>query len=323
MSFWREEKGAALLTVLMLVAVISVLATSALEKLRIATRLTGNQAAVEQARAYGMAAETIGSARISDLLSRDTVKTTLAGNWMGVRRPFPIDGGLATAAVLDGGNCFNLNSLVEGNAASGYAARPTAIAQFTALLQALDIPANSARRIAVAATDWIDSDRAPLPGGAEDEAYDAYRTANALVVDPSELRSIAGVTPELYRAIRPWVCALPEAALSPINVNTLQPQQGPLIAMLLPGQIDANAAKSIIAQRPRDGYTSMVDFWKLPALAGQTPSPDVLAQPQLKTRWFSLEVDVQLGGIELRQTSLIDATITPVKIIRRAYGDPA
>ena len=50
------ERGAALLTVLILVAVIAVLAATALEKLRLATRLGGNAVAIEQARGYAYAA---------------------------------------------------------------------------------------------------------------------------------------------------------------------------------------------------------------------------------------------------------------------------
>lgn len=44
----RRERGAALLTVLLLVAVIAVLAGHALERMRLATRLGGNAIAMEQ-----------------------------------------------------------------------------------------------------------------------------------------------------------------------------------------------------------------------------------------------------------------------------------
>ena len=52
---WGKEEGAALLTVLLLVAVISDLAMSALDKLTIATRLAGNMSAMDQSRAYAQA----------------------------------------------------------------------------------------------------------------------------------------------------------------------------------------------------------------------------------------------------------------------------
>ena len=64
------ERGAALLTVLILVAVIAVLAATALEKLRLATRLGGNAVAIEQARGYAYAAEALAMIRIGDLLQQ-------------------------------------------------------------------------------------------------------------------------------------------------------------------------------------------------------------------------------------------------------------
>ena len=46
-----EERGAALLTVLLLVAVMAVVAATALERVALATRMTGNGGAVDQGSA--------------------------------------------------------------------------------------------------------------------------------------------------------------------------------------------------------------------------------------------------------------------------------
>ena len=110
----HSETGAALLTVLLLVAVIGALAAVSLEKLKIATRLATNMVAADQSRAYAFAAESIATYRIADLVARDRERTTLDGDWQGRPIPVPIDGGTATALLSDGGNCFNLNSLVTG-----------------------------------------------------------------------------------------------------------------------------------------------------------------------------------------------------------------
>ena len=55
----ERERGAALLTVLLLVAMIAVLAGTALERLRLTTRLAGNALGGEQARDYARAAEAL------------------------------------------------------------------------------------------------------------------------------------------------------------------------------------------------------------------------------------------------------------------------
>jgi general secretion pathway protein K len=181
--------------------------------------------------------------------------------------------------------------------------------------------------VSLALADWVDSDSTPLSGGAEDGSYARaeipYRTANTLMADASEIRLLAGMNPEIYAAIRPWVCALPITELSPINVNTLLPAQAPLIAMLIPGKLNLQIAKQMIDQRPQGGYGNVVNFWSLPAKNGITPSPEILAQTQVKTRWFALDLSIQLAGAELRETALVDALLAPARLVRRAYGDPA
>src|SRR3546814_10167924 len=156
-----RERGAALLPVLLLVAVRSVVTATLLERLTIATRLTGNAGALDQVRAYTLSAEALAAARIGDLIAADPERTTLAGGWNDTSVPLPVAGGSGTARVTDGGNCFNLNSLVSGNDQAALAARPGGIAQFRGLMQILGIDPALAASIAAAAADWIDTDDRP------------------------------------------------------------------------------------------------------------------------------------------------------------------
>ncbi len=321
-----RERGAALLTVLLLVAVIAVLAATALEKLRLSTRLAGNAAATEQARAYGYAAETLALAKVSDVLGRDASRVTLAGGWSGKPIPLPIPGGSATAMVVDGGNCFNLNSLVRLVQPGIYAVYTPAQLQFARLIRLVGAPSQLAEPIAAAAADWIDSDDSPIPFGAEDSAYarlrTPYRTANTLMADISELRAVSGVTPQIYAKLRPWLCALPRAEPSKINVNTLLPEQAPLFAMLLPDTLTVEGARQMLLKRPPQGYESTVAFWKVPALSGIT---DINAEQQtaVTTKWFALTISVTLGSAELEQRAVIDASRLPARLVSRQWGDPA
>jgi general secretion pathway protein K len=315
-----REEGAALLSVLLLVAVMAVLAAAALEKLKFGTKLAINGAAIDQARSYGYAAETIARYRISDLLQRDPTKTTLQGNWAGQPQPFPIDGGIATATLDDGGNCFNLNSVVMDGGQGNMVARPLGIEQFERLMLILQIPASDARGIARATADWIDTDDVPLPGGAEDSAYQGYRTSNVLMVDASELRAVAGVRGDVYTRLRPYLCALPVTELSPININTVAPDRAALVAMLAP-TLDPDRVRRVIESRPQLGFATIDDFWNRPALAG-APT-EVKEQSRLRTRWFDLKVMIELAGAELEQHSLIDAAQAPAKLVRRTYGEPS
>lgn len=323
-----SERGAALLTVLLLVAVMAVLAGSALERLRLATRLAGNAAAIDQARAYAFAAEAIAAARISQLVDAGAGRTTLAGGWQGQPTVLPLPGGRVTATVRDGGNCFNLNSVVSGeigNPDVRLVARPAGIIQFVGLMRAIGIDEGVARPIGDALADFIDSDQVPLPQGAEDEAYAGrpvpHRTAGGPLADASELRAIAGMTPELYQQLRPWVCALPATDLSPINVNTLTPEQAPLLAMLSIDQPDPARAQAVLARRPAAGWEGTAAFWNDASRAGLESSGEAKTQVRVGSQWFALELAVGIGDVELNERALIDARLLPARLVRRSWGE--
>jgi general secretion pathway protein K len=318
------ERGAALLAVLLLVAVMGAIAATAFEKLRLSTAVAINAATLDQARAYALGIEDLMALRVDDLVGADREVTTLAGNWQGTVRRIPLPGGgLSEGAMRDGGNCFNLNSLVEGDLRTALAARPQGIRQFIALMTLTGIPDRSARTVAAAAADWADSDDLPAPEGAEDAAYAGakapYRTGNTLFAEVSELRAVMGITSELYSRLKPWLCALPMAEPAPINVNTLSPDQAPVLAMLEPNRVGLDLARAIIARRPSAGWATMEDFLRANRL--EDLPLDALGQLQLGSRWFALDLRVEFQGAELIETALIDARLTPSRVAARRWGN--
>ncbi|BCA58375.1 type II secretion system minor pseudopilin GspK [Sphingomonas sp. HMP6] len=319
-----SERGAALLTVLLLVAVIAVLAGTALEKLRLATRLGGNAVALDQARAYSFAAETLAVVKVTDLLLKAEDRVTLQGGWSGKPIPLPVPSGTASAVVVDGGNCFNLNSLVTETGPGVYASFTPARIQFARLIRLVDPAARAPDAIAAAASDWIDTDSDAIQDGAEDGAYaggkQGYRTGNTLMRDPSELRAVAGVARVDYDTLRPWICALPIAAPSKINVNTILPEQAPLLAMLRPN-LTVEAVRQGLLRRPPAGFSTAAAFWSQPIITGAGASDDAAGQSDIKTVWFSLQVDVAMNGAILQQTGLIDASVLPARLVSRQWGE--
>lgn len=319
-----SERGAALLTVLLIVAVVAVLAATALERLRLSTRLAGNAAAIEQGRAYANAAETLALSRIGALLVASPKRVTLAGGWSG--RPFGLPlpgGGAAVARVTDGGNCFNLNGLVSAAGEAGYLENPPERVRFARLLRLTGAPPQVAEQVAAGATDWIDTDDLPLPQGAEDAAYlrgaMPYRTAGTLMADPSELRAVAGVTSQLYEGVRRWLCTLPVAEPAAINVNTLLPEQAPLVAMLFPDTLGIDAARQALLRRPPLGYGDATTFLNLLSANGATPEGG--AALAVTSRWFALRIDVAQGGASIKERALVDANRLPPRLVSRQWGE--
>ncbi len=311
-----RERGAALLTVLLLVAVIAVMAAGILEQLRLATRLGGNAVAGEQARGHAQAAEALALSRVDQLLGANPSRVTLAGGWSD--RPFglPLPGGTAVARVTDGGNCFNLNSLVTAAAPGVYASNPATRVQFARLQRLIGVPAAVAEQVAGGAADWIDTDQDQQPNGAEDGAYlgrdPAYRTAGTLMADPSELRAVNGMTPDLYAQLRPWLCALPATEPAPVNVNTLAPEQAALAAMSA-DSATVEGARTALLRRPVAGYADQGSFWSQAGVPG--------GAVDVTSRWFALRIDVQSGRAQLTERALIDARRLPSRLVARQWGE--
>lgn len=315
----ERERGAALLTVLLLVAVIAVMATGALEKLRLATRLTANATGIEQARSYAQAAETLATSKVDTLLGANPQRVTLAGGWSGAPFGLPLPGGTAVARVTDGGNCYNLNGLVQQVGPGFYASNPSARLQLARLMRLLQVAPQVADQVAAGAADWIDTDAQQQAGGAEDSAYTrqdpGYRTAGTLMADPSELRAVAGVTPDLYAQLRPWICTLPVAKPAPINVNTLAPEQAPLVAMLAPDTLTVDAARGALLRRPPGGFANLGAFTAL------LPNAALEGQAGVTSTWFALRIDVAVNGADLRESALIDARKLPATLVSRQWGE--
>ncbi|MBB3858949.1 general secretion pathway protein K [Novosphingobium hassiacum] len=321
-----RERGAALLSVLLLVAVMAVIAAVMLDRLNLAVRLAGNGQAMTQARLYANSAETLAMARIKALVDQSQERTVDRGGLLGRDFPLPLARGTVMMRVDDAGNCFNLNSLVEADAQGTLKLRVVGLSQLRALMAGLAIPEAEAAVASDAIADWIDSDSVPAPNGAEDETYQGsavpYRTAGRLIGDVSEIRAVRGMTAQYYQRLRPWLCALPGADLSPININTLRPDQALLLTMLSPKTIPVERARALLARRPALGWASADDAL-LPAggetggSAGGVP----LNQLQVRSRWFAVTQVVTVDSAVVEEQALIDVGSNPPRVAFRSWGD--
>lgn len=298
------ETGAALLSVLLLVAVMAVIAATALDRLTLATRLAGAAASVDQARAFAFAGEALVLRRAGDIAK------SRRDDWLARDYPLPLPGGRAVGQLSDATNCFNLNALAAETGPGLFTQRPVAVAQFAALMRLTGINAGEAAAIAAAAADWIDSDTVEGPMGAEDAAYrgldPAYLPANTLMADVSELKAVRGMTPAYYARLRPLICVLPVAEPVQVNVNSLRPVQANLVAALWAERLTPGQVRSALAARPADGYGSSTRFWQAAPFQGLVPPDDVAGQIVVTPRWLLLTSRVEMGDTGLDVRSLID-----------------
>ncbi len=305
----RDREGMALLTVLLLVAVMAVVAMAVLDDVRFSVRRTANAEAGAQAQWYADGAETLARRQNDRLSALDPDRTPLTPAWNGRAMSLSIDGGTLTATVRDGQACFNLNSVVEWTG-DRLAARPVAAAQLMILGRSVGVGERRMETVTDSLIDWIDTDAASRPLGAEDSAYagldEPYRTAGVPLAEVSELRTIRGVDGQTYARLRPHLCALP-ISRSLINVNTLTPADAPLLVMLTDGFLSLPAARAVISARPAGGWSDPDGFWLEPALRGLEVGPDLRRQVTVRTDYFAVRIDVEHGGVHAVRTALIES----------------
>lgn len=321
----RDQDGAVLLTVLLMVAVMATVAVALMDEIRLAVKRTGNAEISAQAHWYALGAEAFAV----QLAARARAAADLGAGAdvskrLGEPLVLPIEGGRMVVTLRDASNCFNLNSLA---AVEEEAARELARVQFRQLLRALGLFDADQDRLADSLTDWLDTDTQPLPQGAEDGYYARLspptRAANALIGDPAELRGVAGYGDGIYERLRDVVCARPGTERSVLNLNSMGPEDAPLLVMLTGQSLSLDTARVAIQGRPATGYQEADAFWTQPVLAGRNPGEEVRRQTGVEATYYELQATVTLDGREVGLTSLLDLGRgrSPTVVARR-FGVP-
>lgn len=288
----QRQGGVALITVLLVVALAATLAVGMLRAQHMAMQHAAGLFSQDQAWLYTQGAEDF----VGELLREDSRRDEREGRkvdhprevWARPFPPFPVDGGMIHARLLDMQGRFNLNRLWHDNAPD-----PVAAAILGRLLKSLDLP----ETLTEALTDWIDANNEPTgAGGAEDDFYSRlerpYRVANRPLTDVSELRLVKGFTPEIIARLRPYVTALPASAL--LNVNTADPV---VLAALSP-TFSPRTAQEFAQQRPDKGYAAVDEFLSASVFNGLDGAQKNELMPQLSvnTRYFELLADAEIAG---------------------------
>jgi general secretion pathway protein K len=306
----RKQRGVALITAILIVALIAIVAASLGLGQQIWLRQAQNVSDRAQAEALRRGALDFASI----LLIRDAAQgntDNLNEIWAQKLPPLPSDVGVVSVSITDAQSRFNLNSLLRNGAPSA-----SDIGVFQRLLQAQGLDPG----LSEAVRDWIDSDSVTSPGGAEDTEYLAlphpYRAANQPLQSVDELRLVRGFTAEAVEKLRPYVVALPEA--TPININTAP---AGVLAALSPNLSDA-AVKQFVQLRQAQPLTDTGQLQTL--LPSGTSAP---ANISVSTNYFLVTIEVHVGRLTRRSEALIHrppgGKATEVVWQRQLYAEPA
>jgi general secretion pathway protein K len=348
--FRRKQKGVALIIVLLIVAIVSVLATEMGGRLQLQIKRASNIKENNQAYWYAMGAEQYARKSIKKLMDEDGEVIHLGQPW-NQEFIYPIQGGGIQAQLIDMQSCFNLNALKDDDSSAGdlqlnlsaaindqnntgndnnFAANngSTPLEKKTAFERLLrniepEISSFNVEVVRDSLVDWLDEDDIPTRLGAEDSEYESrqfpYVAANNFMVHKSELRMINGVEVSWLRELLKLVCVLPNNNLFKINVNTVGAENTAVIAAAT--GMSLSDASSLLANRGEEGFQTTEDFLNEPSIRALTLTAEQRTWFDVRTSYFILHTKTKYNNATFALQSLFEVdSSNNVSVIRREFS---
>ncbi|WP_139308809.1 type II secretion system protein GspK [Pantoea sp. 1.19] len=287
----NRQQGMALLTVLLMVAMMTALVVASQRTWQSALQRTSAQQFSLQAgwTLYGAeqwlrAAPAPPNAGF-DSLQLDTQRVNL--RWR------------------DAQACFNLNALARpGRRDDEGQLQPTLAQQlFQRLLENAGQPPAQAAAITQQLHRMLNPDETPRPPAMMDE----------------QRRLMSRLPPDQRRHLAPSLCLLPTPQLS-ISVNGLQPHQAPLLVALLDNRFSEEQARQHIAARPASGWQHLADLFADQTGKAAQENETFVSLARFTSEYWQLTLWLDEAPYQAVQRSLWQWTAGALMLIHREYG---
>lgn len=309
-------RGFALLTMLLVVALVSILLGGLIYQQ--GREVARTSVLLNQAQAMAVAGGLEAWVRKGLALDAEHSKIdTLQEQWAQPLPPVLFAGGTVSGRLEDGQSKINLNNIGLAAGAQQKYWREV----IGRIFQAHDVPENLLDPL----QDWVDQDEPPLPQGAESDDYllhqPAYRSGNQPLLVLQALRWVKGFTSQHIVALQPVAATLP--TLTPVNINTASEA----VLQGLAPWLDQALASQWVRAREAAPAKRIEDFWRFMAQATGKPLDEVKnALPtwalSVNSRYFILHgrleygaSQVAIGGLfyrEQKQSRLLMRWLEPV-----------
>lgn len=325
----KRQQGVALITVMLVIALASVIALEMNGRLVMQMQRTANIQFNQQAYWYAMGAEAFAKRILIKSNQDDEEVTHLQQPWAQAYQDFPVEFGQISGVIKDLHACLNLNALRQenSNTANGVVKKVQARIALEELIVSLGVEGVSqfeAEYMADSLTDWLDSDDAIVSsGGAEDNDYaakeHAYFSANHFIASVNELRVVEHFTVPVITALKDYVCILPQSNTHKININTLDANKPKLLQALL--GIDESKASDILSARAEKGFETVEEFFSIPEMTSVTLTDDQKQQFVVDSEYFKLVANTSFAEsyFSLNTTLKVEST-KDVAVINRTIG---
>jgi len=285
--FPARQRGVALITAILITALVSSVALSLAWDNALDMRRTMTLLYRDQAVQVALGAESWVQSILRDDLS-ETDTDHLGEIWASELPGLPVQSdavqGELFGSIEDLQGRFNVNNLIDESGEID----ELALEQFQRLLRVLEIDP----RFAGVAADWIDANLdAGFPDGAEDAIYTgfipAYRTPNVALSNVSELAALEGMDRETFVILRPHIIALP--GRTGINVNTATAA----VLQSLDENLTASDVEGLMSEREDGGFADLQNTFST------IVTPEVLPLIEETSNYFQLKVVVQIATVRI------------------------
>ena len=293
----RRQRGIALITAILLVALATIMAATIGYENAMSARRGTASFAFEQSLEVSKAAEAIAAYVLRLTRQQNHTTTYPAQRWSTPYGPVDLVPGVTLEAwLVDTQGRFNLNNLVNADGSTN----EDAVVVFANLLTGLGLEPKWAPMMA----DWIDSDTMPNnPDGAEDSVYlsqvPPYRAANMQITSPSEILALPGFGRDRYLKIAPFITALPQGT----QINLCSASQELLNALGPTGTTNFSDAQNLAKNRAEDCFPTLQDFNA--QFSDPTARQKADAMVTFVSNYFTLTSIVTIGSTQFALYSLL------------------
>lgn len=287
----NKQKGIALITILVMVALATILAVTIGQRQKFTADNTAYLMRQNQSLWYAKSAETFFAEMLKEDAENAGDVDYLQENWAKPMPAFPVEDGYVTGQLYDESGKFNLNNLVDDSGQVNVAAKQW----FERLLVNVGLTAE----LSEAVIDWQDADNDNVgPMGAEESYYrglnNAYLPANTKFHVVDELKMVRGFEGENYLKIAPYVSAI-SVKDAKVNVNT-----APAIVLASLGEhLDVKAVQAALETKRQnmEHFSNLEEFWKLEPF--NQVNSDIQSSVQgllgVKSSYFRAKIEVMLS----------------------------
>jgi len=223
--------------------------------------------------------------------------------------------------IIDGSNCFNLNSIFNISG-KGYELNEPRREWLDRYLQLKLLNPTDIESFFDQLIDWVDLDNQPLNFGAENYYYMGPMskinqfTPKRLLVDLSEIKNLPVMRNIDFLDMSAHLCVIPGSTSQLININTLKPNDSMLIAAFF-DEKNLEYVESHIMSLPEEGYDEINSFIK--KFTDATNFPTQILSINSKTFKLRTKIIDQSFSAELESLVILDVSNT-AKVLNRNFN---